>query len=302
MVLDAIIVGAGPAGLSAALLLGRCRRSVAVFNSGARRNASSAAIHALLANDGTPPDSFIAAGLSNIARYPSVRLRNEEVIGIEAGPDGFRVRTEAWAGTAKKVLLATGLADDLPDLPRATEFYGKSIHHCLYCDGFEYADQPIAIYGPGDRGAALALMASHWTREVTLCTHGGDEPSAVMLERLAARQIRICTEPIGSLEGTGGALDCVVLAGGEKLHCRAIFFATGCRQRSGLSELLGCKRDSKGGIITDPLTEETSVPGVYVAGDASRDVLLVSIAVAEGAKAAVAINRALLVAEGLLEA
>jgi thioredoxin reductase len=143
-------------------------------------------------------------------------------------------------------------------------------------------------------------MMKQWSSDVILCTDGASEVSSAMHSRLRQHDIAVSSERIAKLEGTeDGALKSIHLQGGKLLKRTALFFTTGCHQRSDLSAILGCARDKNGGIVTDPVTEESSVRGVYVAGDASRDVLLVAVAIAEGAKAAVAINRALLQEDGL---
>jgi thioredoxin reductase len=201
---------------------------------------------------------------------------------------------------ARKVLLTTGLTDEVPQIEGIEQLYGRSVHHCPYCDGFEHRDQPLAVYGAGDKGASLALMMKQWSSDVILCTDGASEVSPTMQSRLHQHDIAVCAERIAKLEGTeDGALQRIHLQDGRVLKRTAMFFTTGCHQTSDLSAALGCARDKKGGIITDPVTEESSVRGVYVAGDASRDVLLVAVAIAEGAKAGVAINRALLQEDGL---
>jgi thioredoxin reductase len=201
---------------------------------------------------------------------------------------------------ARKVLLTTGLTDEVPRIEGIEKLYGRSVHHCPYCDGFEHRDQPLAVYGAGDEGAGLALMMKQWSSDVILCTDGASEVSPTMHSRLRQHDIAVCSERIAKLEGTeAGALKSIQLRDGKYLERTALFFTTGCHQRSDLSTVLGCARDKKGGIVTDPITEESSVRGVYVAGDASREVLLVAVAIAEGAKAGVAINRALLQEDGL---
>ena len=173
------------------------------------------------------------------------------------------------------------------------------MHHCLYCDGFEHSGEPIAAYGAGDKGAGLALMMTQWSPDVILCSGGEAEVTPPMAQRLAERGINIFPDRIVGLEGECGQLKRIRFQNGDTIERSALFFTTGCHQKSDLSKILGCRRDEKGGVITDPLTEETSVPGVYVAGDVSRDVLLVVVAAAEGAKAGVAINHALLREDGV---
>ena len=171
------------------------------------------------------------------------------------------------------------------------EFYGLSVHHCLYCDGFEYAGLRVAAYGKGDKCADLALMVRHWASDVVACS-GGTEVSEEAARKLELFGIPLRTDRIRCLRGSEGRLSALGFDRGNELAVSGIF-VTGCHQASDLSKSLGCKR-GKGGVETDPLTEETSLAGVYVAGDVSRQVLLVAVAIGEGAKAAIAINRALL--------
>ena len=174
------------------------------------------------------------------------------------------------------------------------------MHHCLYCDGFEYAGTRVAAYGRGDKSAELALMVKHWVADVVACSDG-TAVSEQAAQKLKLFGIPLRAERILSLRGSKGALSAIDFEDGTELLLSGMFFSTGCQQASDLSRSLGCKRGKKGGVVTDPLTEETSVAGVYVAGDVSRDVLLVAVAIGEGAKAAVAINRALLKRDGLCE-
>lgn len=297
---DALIVGGGPAGLAAALVLGRCLRRVLVCDGGQQRNLASHAIHALPGHEGRRPVEFLAAARRELKRYPSVRVRRTTVEGIARRGAAFAFDcADGSSGLAATVLLATGLVDELPDIPRIGKFYGTSIHHCLYCDGFEYAGAPMLAYGAGDKSAGLALMMSHWSSDIAACCPDGP-PGRKLRQRLAEKSIPVLRSPIVELVGAAGKLERVRFADGTSRACRSIFFSTGCSPGSALAEKLGCRRDKRGVVTIDSKTECTSEPGVYVAGDASRDVLLVAVAIGEGAKAAVAINRALLTQEGLL--
>jgi thioredoxin reductase len=298
---DVVIVGGGAAGLSAALVLGRCRRSVLVCDSGQPRNRASTAVHCLLGHEGIAPSDLLRSGYLEIKRYDTVTFLAERVNAIAPTGNQF-VITCAGERTvvARKVLLSTGLIDEVPRLKGIEKLYGKSVHHCPYCDGFEHREQPLAVYGMGDKGAGLALTMKQWSTDVVLLTDGPSQISPEFEARLQRHQVPICSEQIAALEGTeDGALQFILLQGGKALTRNAMFFTTGCRQASELSASLGCARDEKGGIVTDAVTEESSVRGIYVAGDASRDVLLVAVAIGEGAKAGVAINRALLREDGL---
>jgi thioredoxin reductase len=298
---DVIIVGGGPAGLSAALVLGRCRRRVLICDDGHPRNAVSSSAHCLMGNEGIAPTNLLTRGRKELREYEDVVLHDDKVLSISKVKGGFGVTCMGGlTAAARKVLLTTGLKDQLPQIDGIERLYGRTVHHCPYCDGFEHRDQPLAVYGQGDKGGGLALMMKQWSDDVVLCTDGCSALSPGLQARLDQYRIAVRRERIAKLEGDGeGNLRRICFADGSVMNRTALFFTTGCSQGSDLGDRLGCRRDEKGGIISDPITEESSVAGVYVAGDASRDVLLVAVAIAEGAKAAVAINRALLKDEGL---
>jgi len=298
MDVEILIVGGGPAGLSAALVLGRSHRRVLLCDEGMPRNRASLAIHGLLGQEGVSPINFLAAARSGLGKYPTVKFHIAHVDDVKSVGNAFQYScSDGTQVTASKVLIATGLVDELPAVSGVDKLYGKSVHHCLYCDGFEYQGRAVAAYGLHDKGAALGLMMRHWMADVVVCSDG-TEISDSLTQQLRQRNIPIRTEKLLRLNGDDGHLSQIEFASGPPLAREALFFATGCRQASDLSQRLGCRRDEKGGVVTHSETEDTSVPGVYVAGDASRDVLMVSIATAEGAKAAVAINKALLKQDG----
>jgi thioredoxin reductase len=244
---------------------------------------------------------FLDEALEEVSRYKSVEVRRTRVTDIVAVGKAFDfLCSDGTHGTASKVLLATGLLDEIPELAGLEPLYGVSVHHCLYCDGFKYAGKPVAAYGKGDKGAELAVMMKHWMSDVVACSDG-TEVTAKAIRKLEEYKIPLRSEPIRSLEGADGELAKIVFESGPELPRAGLFFSTGCHQASDLSSSLDCKRNEKGGVMIDPATEESSVPGVYVAGDVSRDVLLVAVAIAEGAQAAVAINKAFLRRDGFCE-
>lgn len=290
---DVIIVGAGPAGLSAALILGRCRRRVLVIDSGKPRNAASRAMHGFLSRDGMPPLEFLATAREQMRRYDTVELREGCVTAAECRDRTFHVTLEDGAEhDARKLLIATGVVDSLPEIPGFQELYGVSVFHCPYCDGWEVRDQPLAIYGRGDRGLGLSLELTAWSRDLVLCTDGPSELSADDRARLDRNGIRVRDERILRLEGDA-RLERVVFAAGAPLARRAVFFTTGQRQQSRLAHRLGCEINEKGTVRTGKY-ETTHLTGLYVAGDASRAVQWVVVAAAEGAEAAFDINTDLL--------
>jgi thioredoxin reductase len=288
---DVIIVGAGPAGLSAALMLGRCRRSVIVFDSGKPRNAASRALHGFLTRDGTPPFDFLQMARAELRQYGTVEIRNGYVAAAECLEDRrFSVTLRSGERfRARKLLLATGVVDNLPEIPGFRELYGLSVFHCPYCDGWEVRDVPLAIYGKGERGLGLSLEMTAWSGDLVLCTDGPPELGADSLERLARNGIQVREQRVVRLEGDQGQLERITFAQGEPLARRALFFTTGQYQRSDLLSHLGCEFTEKGTVRTGKY-ETTHLPGLFVAGDASRAVQWVVVAAAEGAEAAFAIN------------
>lgn len=292
---DVIIIGAGPAGLSAALMLGRSRRRVLVCDTGKPRNAASQAMHGFLTRDGIRPREFLALARDQLRQYDTVELRDIEATDASCRPDGRFDVTLAGGErcAARKLLIATGVVDNLPDLPGFAELYGRSVFHCPYCDGWEIRDQPMAVYGKAARGYGLSLELTGWTRDIVLCTDGPAELSQEERQRLTRVGIAVREERVRALEGRNGILEHVVFQNGDTLARRALFFTTGQTQRSGLAIRLGCEFNEKGTVRTGKY-ESTHLPGLYVAGDASRAVQWVVVAAAEGAEAAFAINTDLL--------
>jgi thioredoxin reductase len=288
---DVIIVGGGPAGLSAALILGRCRRSVLICDTGKPRNAASHALNGYLTRDGTPPREFLDIGRRELLKYDSVETTSIGAAAAECIPGGrFRVVLEdARVVFSRKLLIATGVIDNVPEIEGFRELYGRSVFHCPYCDGWEVRDQPIAIYGRGTRGLGLSLELTAWSADLVLCTDGPSEIDEEGRARLERNGIAIREERVTSLQGSDGVLERVHFDGADPLPRRALFFTTGQFQQSELAVHLGCELNDKGTIATGKY-EKTHLPGLFVAGDASRAVQWVVVAAAEGAEAAFAIN------------
>jgi thioredoxin reductase len=286
---DVIVVGGGPAGLSAALMLGRCRRQVLVCDRGEPRNARSAALHGYLTRDGVSPAKFRATACDELVPY-GVEFRSVGVKGARRERGGFSVAlADGRRERSRFLLLATGVRDQLPALPGVAECYGRSVFHCPYCDGWECRDKRLAVFG---RNAfPLALSLTTWSRHVVLCTHGR-QPDRATRRRLAANGIGVRRSPVARLIHVAGRVTAIDFADGDALPCDAMFFGTGQHPQDSLAERLGCAFNRKGTVNTGTLCD-TNVPGVFVAGDASRDAQFVVVAAAEGIKAAVAINQAL---------
>lgn len=291
---DVIIVGAGPAGLNGALVLGRCRRRVLICDAGHPRNAASHALHNYLTRDGINPAEFLRLGREELKSYETVKLQQMEVTDARLLDSGFEVTlSNGERAMARKLLIATGVVDEIPQLEGVDSLYGRSVFHCPYCDGWEVRDQPLAVYGKGENGLGLTLELILWSRDLVLCTDGPSELSAEELARLTQHHISVREERILRLEGNDGVLNRIVFVAGEAIQRRAMFFSTGQRQASELPKKLGCELTEQGCVATGEY-EATNVPGLYVAGDASRLVQFVIVAASEGAQAAVAINKELM--------
>jgi thioredoxin reductase len=288
---DVVIVGGGPAGLSAALMLGRCRRRVLLLDLGQPRNRRSKALHGYLTRDGIAPSTLVELGRAELVQY-QVEQRPVGVTGAQLAGDHYEVAlSDGRKEAARYLLIATGVVDDLPAIPGFEACYGRSVFHCPYCDGWERRDRPLAAFGRGASVAGLALGLKTWSADIVVCTHGGTLERRLR-QRLDRNGIRVRTEPIARLEHIDGALTGVVFDKGDPVPCETLFFATGQHPQSSLAISLGCALNRRGTVKTG-LASDTNIPRLYVAGDASRDAQFVVVAAAEGVKAACAINKAL---------
>jgi thioredoxin reductase len=297
MTLDVIIVGAGPAGLSAALILGRCRRRVLVIDTGRPRNAASRAMHGFLTRDGINPQQLRQIARDQLAQYDSVAIEHAEATRARCVRGGFEVRlADGRRLRSRRLLLATGVVDFVPQIEGLAPMYGRSVFHCPYCDGWESRDQPLAVYSRTSNGVGLAIELTVWSSDVVLCTDGSARLSDKHRRRLAFHRIPWRPGKIARLEGRKDQLERIVFADGQTLDRRVLFFSTPQRQGSELAAELGCTFTRRGAVSTGEY-EATNIPGLYVAGDASRLVQLAIVAAAEGAQAAFAINTSLIKAD-----
>jgi thioredoxin reductase len=288
---DVIIVGAGPAGLSAALMLGRCRRTVLLLDSGEPRNAASRALHGYLTQDGVTPWALRDQGRGDLKKYGTVKVREAKVTGARQLSPGFAV-TFGQGETARSrlMLLATGRVDPLPDIPGFGSFFGRGVYHCPYCDGWEHRDQPLGVLGGDQDALETADLLRTWSPDVTVYTNAA--PGLAAAEPSPPRP-RVLTKSIHRLAGDSGRLERIIFSDGSAAKCDALFFPTPCEQRSSLPEQLGCLFCDDGSIRCTG-HGATGVPGLFVAGNVRGGVHLAITAAAEGAEAAIALNRALL--------
>jgi thioredoxin reductase len=291
---DVVIVGAGPAGLSAALVLGRARRRVLLCDQGTPRNWASKQMHGFLSRDGIGPSEFRALAHEELRQYEQVTFRPAKVIAAKPlSQGGFRVTFARGAPVqARKLLLATGLFDRLPPVKGIAKFFGTSAFQCPYCHGWEFRDCAVAVYGNGQRGLEMARAMTAWTDDIVLCTDGPPKLSKPALRQLQRNGIRLVSSRIARLEGRGDRMREIVFRNGDKLSRRALFFDTPSAEQSSLSRTIGCEFSNRGGVKCGQHAA-TSVPGVFAAGNITRDVQLAIVAAAEGVRAAFGINRAL---------
>ena len=290
---DVVIVGAGPAGLSAALVLGRARRKVLLCDTGTPRSWASKEMHCFLTRDGISPEEFRRLAHSELKRYPSVTFRAAEVTAASREAGGRLSVTMGKRRTqTRKLLIATGVLDHLPPIQGIEEFFGTSVFQCPYCDGWELRDAASAVYGKGRRGFEMARSMTAWTGDIVLCTDGQARLSSSQKESLKANGIEIIEDRIERLAGLRGKLREIVFRNGRTLKRSALFFDTPSSAQSSLAQSLGCQFARHGGIKCGQY-EATSVPGVFVAGNIIKDVQLAIVAAAEGTRAAFGINRAL---------
>jgi thioredoxin reductase len=293
MLYDVAIVGAGPAGLSAALLLGRCCRRVLVCDAGPPRNGASRSLNGFLTRDGISPQDLRRAGRAELARYETVEVREKLVLDVSRRDEGFElVLADGGRARARKVLLATGVVDELPAIAGMPELWGRGVFPCPYCDAYELRGRSLGVLGRGEPALALCRALTSWTDAITLFSDGPPELGEVDLGALRAGGVAVVRERVQAVEGADGRLRRIIVAGAPPVACEGLFVSAGQHQRSPLVERLGCTPGPRGTVATER-HGVTGVPGVYLAGDASEEVQFAIVAAAEGATAAFEINRAL---------
>ena len=295
---DVVIVGGGAAGMSAALMLGRCLRNVLVCDAGKPRNAPARTFNGYLSRDGSTPAEFMQICREQLRRYETVEFRQEAVRSASRGERGFTITLESGESIDTRILLlATGLVDELPKIQNIDRFYGKTVHSCPYCDGWEHRGEALVVAGGNQDAADLAIEMLLWNKDVILCSNGPLECDEKARFHLKRGNIRVIETAIVGLEGAGDKLQGVSFGDGSFLPRDVLYFSPIQHQRSPLAEQLGCEFSSEDNCVKCGADCRTGVPGLYAAGNVSRGVQLVIAAAAEGTLAAVAINNALLEAD-----
>jgi thioredoxin reductase len=294
---DVVVVGGGAAGLSGALALARARRSVLVVDSGAPRNAPAGGVHNYLGREGTPPGELVAAGRAEVASYGGEVVTGSVTV---ARPEGGGFRVELDDGTsvgARRLLVTTGLVDELSDVPGLALRWGRDVLHCPYCHGWEVREQSIGVLSTGPMAAHQALLFRQWSSDVTLFLHTGPELTDEQSEQLAARDIAVVDGEVTGLQVTDDRLTGLQLAGGQVIGCRAVVVAPRVAARAEVLTGLGLGTTDLeidgyvfGSHVAADAKGATSIPGVWVAGNVTDPLAQVISSAAAGLNAAAAIN------------
>jgi len=291
---DCIVIGAGPAGLSASLFLARYLRRTLTFHHNSPRNEYAHGVHGFLGHHGIRPGELLARGRDEVTSHGGLIIEACVTAVEKVAPEHFRVTAGERVFEAQRLLLATGLRDLTPDCPGFREFYGWSVFHCPDCDGYEVKDKRVAVLAYDKNAAGFTENLLTWTRHITLLTDQR-ELSKDNEEKLAALDVAIRTDAVAALEGDTSTkqLQRVVFAEGKPLECDALFFNLGTELATNFHETLACRLDPECGLLWVDDTQQTSVEGVYGAGDITPNSQLAVVAAAEGAMAAIHIHRSL---------
>ena len=297
---DAVVIGGGPSGLSAAIWLARYRRRVLVVDSGEHRNRWVDVAHGYLGFDPFTPAELLERACKDLDAYPEATRRQARVTNVTREDDNTFSLVLVGADNdgpalvrAKRIVLATGVKDSFPDIDRFFDHYGADVFHCPTCDGYEAKGKHVVVFGWSQEVTGFALTLNGWASSVTIVTDGRDfEGDAGCHTRLQACSIQVLEDDAVALIGERGALEGVRLRGGEVLPCSMAFFSIAHHPRADLADELGCQRDEDKCVIVDA-EGCTSVPGVYAAGDLVPGLQLVQVAAAQGTIAGVACARSL---------
>jgi thioredoxin reductase len=298
---DVVVIGGGAAGLSGALSLSRARRSVLVVDSGTPRNAPADGVHNYLGREGTPPGALLSAGRAEVAGYGGEIVPGEAVAARQMD-GGFVVDlADGRSVRARRLLVTTGLVDELPDVPGVRELWGSDVLHCPYCHGWEVRDQAIGVLATGPGGVLKALLWRQWSGDVTLFLHTGPQPTDEEWEQLAALDIAVVTGVVAAVDSDGDRLTGVRLASGRVVPRDALVVSPVFTARSAVLASLGLPVEpvgvlghTVGSAVPSGPAGATAVSGVWVAGNVTDLMGQVITSAAAGLQAGGAINADLL--------
>lgn len=291
---DVLIVGGGPAGLSAAMALGRGRKRVLLCDAGPPRNARADRMHNFVSRDGTPPPEFRRLVRAELEAYPSVEVRDVRVLEIRGERGSFDVRLESGSVQARRLLLCTGMIDELPDTDGYRTFWGKSIFQCPYCHGWEVQDRRFGVLAHSVEMLEHALFIRGWSSDVVALTDGRYPVPAELRAHLEGARLRLEERRVVRFAGSGSQLERVELEDGATLPLD-VLFARPPQRLVPTVENLGLALDAQGYVQLDATSLETSIPGIYAAGDLTTAIQGAVLAAAAGMRAAAALNHALTV-------
>jgi thioredoxin reductase len=293
---DVVIVGGGPAGLSAALALGRARKRTLLCDSGTPRNAAAVHMQNFVTRDGTPPKEFRRIAAEQLQHYPSVELRKERVLAVTGTRGAFEVQLETGTVDARRVLLCTGMIDEMPALDGFSNLWGSSIFACPYCHGWEIRDQRWAYLAKDADALSFALLLRGWTADIIALTNGAFEMPADVAAQFASAGVRIEGRPIARLLSAGDRLTAIEFTNGSLLE-RDVLFAHPHQRQVDVVQELGLALDDHGFVKVDETTRETSIPGIHAGGDLITHAQGAVLAAASGTLAASRLNFALMTQE-----
>ncbi len=292
-IFDVVIIGGGPAGLNAALVLGRARKNVMVIDEGRPRNIVTQESHGFLTRDGISPGEFRRIAKEEISAYPSVSFVVDRAVSIAETNGEFQISTrQGLIFQSKKLLFTIGMTDRPLSIPGLKEVYGKSAFVCPYCDGWELRDEPLVIINKGPEVMHFAPLISGWTDHFTICTNGPDQLTDAQREELKQHQVQIFESPIQSIDSNDGMVRQIILEDGTVIPCKGIFFKPELVTGSDLPRKIGCQMTEEGMVVVDDFGK-TNIPGVYSAGDVTSRLHQVIAAASRGAFVAAAINNEL---------
>ncbi|MDJ1484178.1 NAD(P)/FAD-dependent oxidoreductase [Cytophagaceae bacterium YF14B1] len=291
---DVLIVGGSYAGLAAAMALGRSLRNVLILDSGKPCNQQTPHSHNFLTQDGQTPASIAQKAREQVLAYDTVQLLRANAIAAEKTETGFRIQTESGnTYTSRKLIFATGLRDNMLPIDGFAECWGISVLHCPYCHGYEVANQPLGILSNGNDGYEFVKLILNWTKTLTLFTNGPSKLTTEQHSKLTAHGISIIEKEIQKLEHQQGRLQNLLFKDGSSHALTALFARAPFEQHCSLPQTLGCELSDMGFIQVNDF-QQTSVAGVYAAGDATTGFRSVANAVGAGTKAGAIVNKELI--------
>ncbi|MCU0358520.1 MAG: NAD(P)/FAD-dependent oxidoreductase [Cyclobacteriaceae bacterium] len=294
---DVIVVGGSYAGLSAAMALGRALQKVLIIDGGMPANRFTPYSHNFITHDGRPPVEIASLARKQVAEYVTVKRMEGLLAQVEKEKHEFVVQLDSrQTYYTKKMIFATGIIDQLPDIPGLMDCWGKSVLHCPYCHGYEVRDETTGILGNGDYGFEFSGLISNWTRQLTLFTNGQSTLSPGQAAKIRHRQIPIVEKAIAQLDHHNGSLQRIIFKDGTATFIKALYVRPSFVQQCSIPEVLGCELTEDGYIKVDN-SQRTTVHGVYACGDNTTRIRTVANAVAMGTTAGMMVNKELVMEE-----